>query len=120
MNNVHQDKLNSKLVLFLDRVSLRSTMNYILKIDFEPKLTLFWILEFMLLLSLRTHGHCYSTQHGMKPMNTLSRSKSTVKVRTLISSCQTLVMPRSKFRHVMLPQMYWQHTKVHHTKIILR
>ena len=43
-------------------------------INFEPKLTLFSILNFMLhlsLLTLRTHGHCCSRECGMKPKNVL-------------------------------------------------
>ena len=67
---------------------------------------------------LRKQGHCCSSQCGMKPMNMLSRSESTVKVRKLISSCQTLRMTKSLV--IMMPyHLYWQHTKVHHLRRIL-
>ena len=52
-------------------------------------------MPYLFLLALRTHGHCCSTQCGMKLMSMLSKSKGTVKARRLILSCQTLMMTKS-------------------------
>ena len=53
------------------------------------------ILELMLclsLLTLKTHGHCCSTQCVIKSLNMLSRSENTVKAKRLILSCQFFMM----------------------------
>ena len=91
------------------------------KVNFELKLTLLLILEFILLLSLltsRDHNHCCSTQCVRKPLNRLSRSESTAKSRKLISSCQTLML-NAPSPDVMLPHMNWQRTMVHHMRRFL-
>ena len=65
-----------------------------LKINFELKLILFLILEFLSylsLLTLRTHIHCCSTHCEMKSMNKQSKSENT---RRLISSYQTVMMTK--------------------------
>ena len=87
--------ISVKLVLLREWVILK--LNKIkFKINFEPKLTLFIILKFMLLVSLstlkKTHGYCCSSQYGMKPLNWLLGSESAVEARKLILSCRTLMM----------------------------
>ena len=79
------------------------------KVNFELGLTLFLILEYMLLLSFLTirtqwpcHGHCCSTQSEMESINMLLRSESKVKARRLILSCQNLIMTKiSAASHVL-------------------
>ena len=44
------------------------------------------------IITLRAHGHCCSKLCGMKLMNMLSGSESTVKAKRLILNCQTLIM----------------------------
>ena len=95
--NVIQKALMVLIELFYNQLRLIS-WKIKCKIKFEPKLTLFLILEFTLLLSLlalRTHGHCCSMQWGMKQLNMLSRSESAVEARWSISSCQTLMTKNS-------------------------
>ena len=62
-----------------------------MKINFKANLILFSIFEFMLCWSLKTHSHCCSTHCGMKPINPLSSSESTVKARRLIWTLSLMI-----------------------------